>query len=61
MQFQINLYLLWFLASELTAAAVILEFWTVRLEPWQWAIIITVPTFAFQLIHVRAYGEILSS
>ena len=46
------------LASELTAAAVILQYWTHRLQPWQWAIIITVPTFAFQLIHVRAYGAI---
>jgi L-asparagine transporter-like permease len=49
------------LASELTASAVILEFWTPRLHPWQWGIIITVPVFAFQLIHVRAYGAMLSS
>jgi L-asparagine transporter-like permease len=39
---------------------VILQFWTPVLYPWQWAIIITVPVFAFQLIHVRAYGAILS-
>ena len=44
------------LASELTAAAVILQFWTPRLEPWQWAIIIIVPIFALQLINVRTYG-----
>jgi amino acid permease len=44
------------LASELTAAAVILQFWTPRLQPWQWAIIVIVPIFILQLIHVRAYG-----
>jgi amino acid permease len=44
------------LASELTAAAIILQFWTPRLLPWQWAIIIIVPIFGLQLIHVRAYG-----
>ena len=45
-----------FLASELTAAAIILQFWTPHLVPWQWAIIIIVPIFALQLIHVRVYG-----
>ena len=44
------------LASELTSAAIILQFWTPSLVPWQWAIIIIVPIFALQLIHVRAYG-----
>jgi amino acid permease len=58
-----NYWLQWCLTipSELTASAVILEFWTSRLHPWQWAIIITVPVFAFQLIHVRAYGAIILS
>ena len=45
-----------FLASELTAAAVILQFWTQKLQSWEWAIIIIVPVFALQLIHVRVYG-----
>jgi len=54
-----NYWLQWSLSipSELTAAAVILQYWTLSLQPWQWAIIITVPTFAFQLFHVKAYGE----
>lgn len=46
-------------ASELTAAAVILQFWTDKLQPWHWAIIIIVPIFALQLIHVRVYGSFL--
>lgn len=46
------------LASELTAAAVILQFWTQKLQPWHWAIIIIVPVFALQLIHVRVYGMV---
>jgi len=54
-----NYWFQWSLSipSELTAAAIILQFWTPRLVPWQWAIIIIVPIFALQLIHVRAYGE----
>ncbi|KAJ3482908.1 hypothetical protein NLI96_g6672 [Meripilus lineatus] len=73
-------------ASELTAAAIILQvrvlgqfpkiytllsneidtdcvviagtqYWTIRLQPWEWALIIIVPIFAIQLIHVRWYGE----
>jgi len=51
------LILIEFIASELTAAAVILQFWTQALQPWQWAIIIIVPMFALQLIHVRVYGK----
>ncbi|KAF8804296.1 amino acid permease [Phlegmacium glaucopus] len=47
----------YFLQCELTAAAVILQFWTPALQAWEWAIIIIVPIFALQLIHVRAYGE----
>ncbi|KAF8871945.1 amino acid permease-domain-containing protein [Gymnopilus junonius] len=47
----------YWLQCELTAAAVILQFWTDRLQPWHWAIIIIVPVFALQLIHVRVYGE----
>ncbi|KAI5983118.1 amino acid permease/ SLC12A domain-containing protein [Pisolithus albus] len=45
------------LSSELTAAAIILEFWAPQIQPWQWALIIIVPVFALQLIHVRVYGE----
>ncbi|PPR07250.1 hypothetical protein CVT26_012508 [Gymnopilus dilepis] len=54
-----NYWLQWSLSipSELTAAAVILQFWTDKLQPWHWAIIIIVPIFALQLIHVRVYGE----
>jgi len=54
-----NYWVQWSLSipSELTAAAVILQFWTPLLHPWQWAIVITVPVFAFQLTHVGAYGE----
>ncbi|KAI6043723.1 amino acid permease/ SLC12A domain-containing protein [Pisolithus marmoratus] len=46
----------WF-QCELTAAAIILEFWAPHIQPWQWALIIIVPVFALQLIHVRVYGE----
>ncbi|PPR08190.1 hypothetical protein CVT24_001573 [Panaeolus cyanescens] len=54
-----NYWLQWSLSipSELTAAAVILQFWTQALQPWHWAIIIIIPIFALQLIHVRVYGE----
>ncbi|KAJ3483023.1 hypothetical protein NLJ89_g12099 [Agrocybe chaxingu] len=53
-----NYWLQWSLSipSELTAAAVILQFWTQTLQPWHWAIIIIIPMFALQLIHVRVYG-----
>ncbi|KAI6114751.1 amino acid permease-domain-containing protein [Pisolithus croceorrhizus] len=52
----------WLLSSiELTAAAIILEFWAPHIQPWQWALIIIVPVFALQLIHVRVYGEIEGS
>lgn len=44
-------------ASELTAAAVILQYWTPKLQAWEWAIVIIIPVFAMQLIHVRVYGE----
>jgi amino acid permease len=44
---------------ELTAAAVILDYWTGALQAWQWAIIIVVPIFALQLIHVRVYGKVI--
>ncbi|KAF9476781.1 hypothetical protein BDN70DRAFT_811712 [Pholiota conissans] len=47
----------YWLQCELTAAAVILQFWTQKLQTWHWALIIIVPMFALQLIHVRVYGE----
>ncbi|KAI6032314.1 amino acid permease-domain-containing protein [Pisolithus microcarpus] len=34
-----------------------LEFWAPQIQPWQWALIIIVPVFALQLIHVRVYGD----
>jgi len=43
-------------ASELTAAAVILQFWTQALQTWHWALIIIIPMFALQCIHVKVYG-----
>ncbi|KAI6101730.1 amino acid permease-domain-containing protein [Pisolithus croceorrhizus] len=54
-----NYWFQWALSipSELTAAAVILEFWAPHIQPWQWALMIIVPVFALQLIHVRVYGE----
>ncbi|PPQ77160.1 hypothetical protein CVT25_010788 [Psilocybe cyanescens] len=54
-----NYWLQWSLSipSELTAAAVILQYWTDALQTWHWAIVIVVPIFALQLIHVRVYGE----
>ncbi|OBZ70069.1 Lysine-specific permease [Grifola frondosa] len=54
-----NYWLQWSLSipSELTAAAVILQYWDARLQPWQWALIIIAPIFVMQLIHVRVYGE----
>ncbi|TFK33264.1 amino acid permease/ SLC12A domain-containing protein [Crucibulum laeve] len=47
----------YWLQCELTAAAVILQYWTPALLAWHWAIIIIVPIFLLQLIHVRVYGE----
>ncbi|KAH7910314.1 amino acid permease-domain-containing protein [Hygrophoropsis aurantiaca] len=46
----------WF-QCELTAAAIILQYWAPQVQPWEWALIIIIPVFAFQLIHVRVYGE----
>ncbi|KAM0755154.1 hypothetical protein T439DRAFT_297608 [Meredithblackwellia eburnea MCA 4105] len=43
--------------SELIAASVILNYWTQKLQAWQWSLIIIIPTFALQLINVKAYGE----
>ncbi|KAI0083374.1 amino acid permease/ SLC12A domain-containing protein [Irpex rosettiformis] len=48
----------YWLQCELTAAAIILQFWTTKLQAWEWALVIIVPIFAVQLIHVRAYGEL---
>ncbi|KAH9884943.1 amino acid permease/ SLC12A domain-containing protein [Cubamyces lactineus] len=47
----------YWLQCELTAAAVILQFWDPRITAWEWALIIVTPIFAMQLIHVRVYGE----
>ncbi|KAG6331325.1 hypothetical protein ID866_7763 [Astraeus odoratus] len=54
-----NYWLQWALSipSELTAASIILQFWAPHIQPWQWALVIIVPIFALQLIHVRVYGE----
>ncbi|KAG6864442.1 hypothetical protein C0991_009500 [Blastosporella zonata] len=54
-----NYWLGWTLTipSELTAAAIILQFWTPVLQTWHWALIIIVPIFLIQLIHVRVFGE----
>lgn len=54
-----NYWFQWSLSipSELTAAAIILRFWAPQIQPWQWALMIIVPVFALQLIHVRVYGE----
>ena len=30
------------------------------MQPWHWAIIITVPIFVLQLFNVRAYGAVFS-
>ncbi|KIM38704.1 hypothetical protein M413DRAFT_420048 [Hebeloma cylindrosporum] len=47
----------YWLQCELTAAAVILQFWTQALQTWHWALIIIIPIFALQCIHVKVYGE----
>ncbi|PCH40681.1 amino acid permease [Wolfiporia cocos MD-104 SS10] len=47
----------YWLQCELTAAAVILQFWDSRIQAWEWALVIIVPVFIMQLIHVRVYGE----
>ncbi|KZT06560.1 uncharacterized protein LAESUDRAFT_736951 [Laetiporus sulphureus 93-53] len=47
----------YWIQCELTAAAVILQFWDARIRPWGWALIIIAPIFIMQLIHVRVYGE----
>ncbi|CCL99553.1 uncharacterized protein FIBRA_01571 [Fibroporia radiculosa] len=54
-----NYWLQWSLSipSELTAAAVILQYWDARIQAWQWALVIIAPVFIMQLIHVRVYGE----
>ncbi|KII94543.1 hypothetical protein PLICRDRAFT_33339 [Plicaturopsis crispa FD-325 SS-3] len=54
-----NYWFQWSLSipSELTAAAVILQFWAPQLQAWHWALIIIIPIFLLQLIHVRVYGE----
>jgi len=39
---------------------VILGYWSPLLQPWHWAIIIIVPIFFLQLIHVRVYGIFFS-
>ncbi|KIK99020.1 hypothetical protein PAXRUDRAFT_133022 [Paxillus rubicundulus Ve08.2h10] len=46
----------WF-QCELTAAAIILQFWAPQVQPWQWALVIIIPIFLLQLVHVRVYGE----
>ncbi|KAH7104303.1 amino acid permease/ SLC12A domain-containing protein [Auriculariales sp. MPI-PUGE-AT-0066] len=43
--------------SELIAASVILQFWTTTVPSWGWALVLIVPIFAMQLIHVRVFGE----
>jgi len=43
-------------ASELTAAAVVLQYWAPYLQTWQWALIVIVPVFSLQLIYVKVYG-----
>ncbi|OLL26405.1 Lysine-specific permease [Neolecta irregularis DAH-3] len=55
----INYYLQWSFSipSELTAAAVVLQFWAPEIQSWVWPLVIIVPIFALQLINVRAYGE----
>ncbi|KAG2142748.1 amino acid permease-domain-containing protein [Suillus bovinus] len=45
----------WF-QCELTAAAIILQFWAPQVQAWEWALVIIVPVFLLQLIDVRAYG-----
>ncbi|EIW61182.1 uncharacterized protein TRAVEDRAFT_117373 [Trametes versicolor FP-101664 SS1] len=47
----------YWLQCELTAAAVILQYWDSRITAWQWALVIVLPIFVMQLIHVRVYGE----
>ncbi|KAG2738095.1 hypothetical protein P692DRAFT_20842171 [Suillus brevipes Sb2] len=54
-----NYWFQWSLSipSELTAAAIILQFWAPQVQAWEWAIVIIIPVFLLQLIHVRVYGE----
>ncbi|KAF8582413.1 hypothetical protein K439DRAFT_155882 [Ramaria rubella] len=54
-----NYWLQWSLSipSELTAAAIILQFWAPKIQAWEWALIVIIPVFVLQLIHVRLYGE----
>jgi amino acid permease len=56
----INYYLQWAFSipSELTSAAIIIQFWLPNIQGWVWAIVIIVPLFLLQLIHVRVYGEL---
>ncbi|KAG5355769.1 Lysine-specific permease [Yarrowia sp. B02] len=55
----INYYLQWAFSipSELTAAAIIIQFWAPHIGSWVWAIVIIVPMFFLQLISVKTYGE----
>lgn len=54
-----NYWFQWSLSipSELTAAAIILQYWAPQVQAWEWALVIIVPVFLLQLIHVRVYGE----
>ncbi|RPD67528.1 hypothetical protein L226DRAFT_452760 [Lentinus tigrinus ALCF2SS1-7] len=47
----------YWLQCELTAAAVILQYWDSKITAWEWALVIITPIFLMQLIHVRVYGE----
>lgn len=40
----------------LVALICIGQYWAPQLQAWQWALIVIVPVFALQLIHVRVYG-----
>ncbi len=55
----INYYLQWAFSipSELTSAAIIIQYWLPNVASWVWAIVIIVPMFCLNLISVKTYGE----
>lgn len=56
----LNYYLQWAftIPSEITACAIIIQFWLPHIQAWIWAIVIIVPLFMIQLLNVKFYGEI---
>jgi L-asparagine transporter-like permease len=42
--------------TEKLANRTFIQFWAPQVQAWEWAIVIIIPVFLLQLIHVRVYG-----